>query len=329
MINHDKPIRAFDLYCGAGGSSWGARLAGAEIVGGIDNDPVAMRTFADNFPTVACKHPRAAEEIEFEQLRREVGKVDLLLASPECTDHTHAKGNAPRREESRRKAFQVVRFAKALRCRWLCVENVVNMQKWSAYDSFIDDLEELGYRIRAEKLNAADFGVPQSRRRLYLLGDLEREPPEVTHPSGVRWQHAGSVINSNREYPFSPLERKGRALATLERARRAREELGDGVPFLIVYYGTDKAGGWQKLDAPLRTVTTIDRFALVKWEGDVPMMRMLQPEELSKAMGFNLGTGSRLKLKHGTRRDRVRLMGNAVCPPVMRAVVCTLVDAIS
>ena len=327
MDSYQGAFRTLDLFCGAGGSSWGARLAGAEIVGGIDIDPIAMRTFADNFPTATVTSPGAAEDIDLEQLSQTIGRVDLLLASPDCTDHTHAKGNAPRREDSRRKALQVVRYAEALDCRWLCVENVVNMEGWSGYEAFVNDLRELGYKIRAQKLNAADFGVPQSRRRLFLLGDRHSEPPEVKPPSGIRRRSAKSVVSPNGRYASTPLEREGRAHATLERARRARAALGDGVPFLIVYYGTDKAGGWQRLDAPLRTITTIDRFAIVKWEGGVPMMRMLQPDELSRAMGFSARTGPRLRLRHGTRRDRVRLMGNAVCPPVMRAVVDTLIDS--
>ena len=92
------------------------------------------------------------------------------------------------------------------------------------------------------------------------------------------------------------------------------------MPFLVVYYGSDGAGGWQSLDRPLRTLTTLDRFGLVTWERDTAMLRMLQVPELKRAMGFD----DRLRVDNGTRRDRIRLLGNGVCPPVMEAVVRSL-----
>jgi len=92
------------------------------------------------------------------------------------------------------------------------------------------------------------------------------------------------------------------------------------VPFLVVYYGSDGAGGWQSLDRPLRTLTTLDRFGLVTWERDTAMLRMLQVPELKRAMGFD----DRFRVDNGTRRDRIRLLGNGVCPPVMEAVVRSL-----
>lgn len=97
--------------------------------------------------------------------------------------------------------------------------------------------------------------------------------------------------------------------------------IGTGAPFLIVYYGSDAAGGWQGLDRPLRTITTIDRFGLVTWADAKPYLRMLQVPELMRAMGF--GTGYDLQ-GIGSRRDRIRLLGNGVAPPVMEAVVRTL-----
>jgi DNA (cytosine-5)-methyltransferase 1 len=127
---------------------------------------------------------------------------------------------------------------------------------------------------------------------------------------------ACDIINWKADYPVAPLRKPGRAKATLERAERAIAELGMRLPFLIVYYGSDYAGGWQTLDAPLRTVTTVDRFGLVTWKGDTPYLRMLQPDELLLAMG---GSTEHL-LPHGSRRDKVKLCGNGVCSDVMTAI---------
>jgi DNA (cytosine-5)-methyltransferase 1 len=127
---------------------------------------------------------------------------------------------------------------------------------------------------------------------------------------------ASDIIDWGADFPWTKLYSEGRAKPTLERAERAITELGRRVPFIIVYYGSDYAGGWQTLDAPLRTVTTVDRFGLVAWERDTPWIRMLQPQELIRAMGG----GSEHRLPHGSRRERVKLCGNGVCSEVMTAI---------
>jgi DNA (cytosine-5)-methyltransferase 1 len=129
------------------------------------------------------------------------------------------------------------------------------------------------------------------------------------------------ILDPAGTWDAQPLDNGRRALDTLARANRAIEALGRGKPFLIVYYGTDGGGGWQPLDRPLRTLTTLDRFGLVTWDGKTPMLRMLQVPELMRAMGFSL----KYKLPIGTRRDRIKLLGNGVCPPVMKAVVDSLI----
>jgi DNA (cytosine-5)-methyltransferase 1 len=73
------------------------------------------------------------------------------------------------------------------------------------------------------------------------------------------------------------------------------------------------------LDVPLRTITTLDRFALVEPAPRGHTMRMLQVSELSRAMGLQ-----RHRLERGSRRDRIQLLGNGVCLPVMKAVVGNL-----
>jgi DNA (cytosine-5)-methyltransferase 1 len=101
-------------------------------------------------------------------------------------------------------------------------------------------------------------------------------------------------------HDFVALKAPKRAQRTLQSAKRAIKTVGKKNPFLIVYYGTDGGGGWQTLHVPLRTVTTLDRFALVKPTPDGHQMRMLQVPELKRAMGLPQS----FRLKHGTRRDQ-------------------------
>jgi DNA (cytosine-5)-methyltransferase 1 len=202
------------------------------------------------------------------------------------------------------------------------VENVIQMRRWRRYRSWLESLRALGYKTREQVLDASDFGVAQSRTRLFILCDLKADPPQVA-PRKHKREVARGIIDMNGTYPFSDLRAPNRAKPTLERARRAIAALGRRKSFLLVYYGSDGAGGWQRLDVPLRTITTLDRFAYVRPNGcRTHRMRMLQVPELKKAMGFPC----RFMLKHGTRRDRIRLLGNAVCPPVMRAVVKALIN---
>lgn len=313
-------IRTFDMFCGAGGSSAGARAAGAEIVAGVDMCAIASETFAANFPDARIIIDRL-ENVDIGSLKTEIGEIDLLLASPECTNHTCAKGGAPRDEASRETAMLIVNYAKVLRPRWLILENVIHMRPWPRYGKLKSDLTKLGYRLHEHILDAADFGVAQRRRRLFLVGDLARTPSaKIRKHSGCK-KSARSVLDPPGAWPTSALNHRRRAAATLERARRGFRALGQDANFLLVYYGNDGAGGWQSLDRPLRTITTLDRFALIQHDGGEPRLRMLQVPELRRAMGFD----EDFNLPVGTRRDRVRLLGNGVCPPVMKNVVASLI----
>ncbi len=314
-------VRTLDIFCGAGGSSAGAKAAGAEIVSGIDACPVATGTFKANFPEAVVVTSRL-EDVELASLKSRVGQIDLLLASPECRNHTCARGGAPLDELSRETALLVIEYAQAFQPRWLVLENVIHMRPWSRYEELKNSLGQLGYKLKEHVLNSSDFGVPQARRRLFLMGDRERSP-EFDLPQ----QHqdpitAESILDIPGTWRMSPLFSQRRAKATIAKAERAFAALEEEASFLLVYYGNDGSGGWQPLDRPLRTITTVDRFALVEHDGDVWKMRMLQIPELRRAMGH----GNDFKLPVGTRRDRIKLLGNGVCPPVMESVVRSLVS---
>lgn len=309
-----KKLRAIDLFCGAGGSSWGAKQAGIQIVAGFDLWSLAGKIHKANFPDSEFVEGRL-ENHDLSELVRRFGKIDLILASPECTSHSPARGNKPRSNQSKDTAFEVVRYASALQPRWIVIENVVSMRRWSRFKEFKAGLEKEGYHIREQVLNAMNFRVPQSRRRLFLLCDRRQLPRKIRIISRTP-KPASTVVNLNGKYNWTPLHKKGRAKATLARARRAFRGIGPKRPFLMVYYGSDAAGGWQRLDQPLRTITTLDRFAIVKRTRRRRLMRMLQVPELQVAMGME-----HLCLNKGTRRDKIKLLGNAVCSPVMRCVV--------
>lgn len=311
-------LRTLDLFHGAGGCSVGAKMAGADIVAGIDLWGVASRSYSNNFPG-AISINKDIRKVAPRTLRQAIGDIDLIVASPECTNHSCAKGSKPRDEESKMTAFQVTRFAKEFRPKWVLIENVVQMQSWSGHTELLEKLWKLGYFVKEEKLNAKDFGVPQSRRRLFLLCSLSGDAASI-QPGKKKIKTARSIIDTTTDYSFTPLYTPKRATATLERAERAMAEIGKNEPFLIVYYGTDGSGGWQSLNKPLRTLTTLDRFAYVMPSSKGHMMRMLQPEELKVAMGFPKS----YKLDSGTRRDKIKLMGNAVCPPVIKNIITSL-----
>lgn len=312
------PIRAFDMFCGAGGASLGAREAGATIVGGVDIWKPAVESFRLNFPD-AHVFQQDLRELSPELILERTGPIDLLISSPECTHHTCARGAKPRSEESKDTAFQVIRYAEVMRPRWITLENVTHMKPWARYGELMSELKRLKYNVREQIIDASIFGVPQRRQRLFMVADLHEEPEMITPLDNSR-HTVWDILDQSGSYKMTPLRTPRRAKDTLARADRAIAELGENASFLIVYYGTDGGGGWQRMDMPLRTITTVDRFAFVTPSSNGHMMRMLQPDELRKAMGFP----SSYQFPEVTRREKVKLMGNAVCSPVMESIVVSL-----
>ncbi|HWW64460.1 MAG TPA: DNA cytosine methyltransferase [Sphingomonadaceae bacterium] len=309
-------IRGLDLFCGAGGSSLGARAGGVEMVGAVDAWDIAAETYRDNFPKSEVITTRLDDD-SGAGLFSKVDSVDLLIASPECTHHSIARGAKPRCESSRRSGWYVMPFVRDYEPRWIVLENVSGMQRWDGYKELIDELGE-HYHLRVQMLDAANFGVPQTRKRLFILGDRIRKPAKVL--ASRQCPNVAAILDDPSVWKARPISDGHLSQNTIARINRGMTELGKNEDFLVVYYGSDRAGGWQQLDRPIRTLTTLDRFGLVRWIDGVATFRMLQVSELRRAMGYPESA----KLEQGSRRDRVKLLGNGVCPPVMQAVVESL-----
>lgn len=295
-------MRIVDLFCGAGGSSTGAAMAGGSVLAAVNHWPIAVRTHASNH--VGAMHFCQDAAL----LDPSVLPVyDVLLASPDCRGHTRARGtDRPHHDSSRATAWCVVNVAELTRPRAIVVENVPEFRDWPLYRHWRGALETMGYAIREWAADAADYGVPQNRRRLFV----------VCLARGASWSAPAPVVERITARQILDLDGgrwspvAGHCRRTVERIARGRSEHGD--VFLAPYYGSGSGTTGRSLDRPLGTVTTRDRWALIR--GDE--MRMLTPVEYSRAMGFPASY-----VVHGTRAQRIHQLGNAVCPPVMRSLL--------
>lgn len=301
-----------DLFCGGGFGARGAVAAGGSPLLSVDLWDIATATYKKNFGG-ADVHTDRVENISPRLLSGRM--VDLLLTSPECTNHTHARGARPKNDASRDTAFSSLEWVDSAKPKWIVMENVPNMKGWARYGELRSELESLGYGVTDQVLCSSDFGVPQRRRRLFVTAERGEVPSSVVIPRRKRYG-AEAVLDPVGVWSESDLYKPGRADRTLRYAEAAMAVLGTQ-PFLVVYYGSDKGGGWQRLSDPLRTVTTLDRFALVRPTGKGWKIRMLQPVELARAMGLPKSH----KFPVGTRRDKVKLCGNGICSPVMTEVI--------
>ncbi len=290
-------------------------MGGGRPLLAVDAWSLATDTYKYNFPEadVICSPIENLDPIALAKKHN----PDVLLTSPECTSHSIARGAKLGTEKSRATAICILPWLSAMNPRWLIIENVNRVKKWGRHDEMVKTIKKAGYTVNDLFLNAADFGTPQSRKRMFLVCDREGSVIKADDLKSIhrkKRKTARQILARDSTYKSTPLNKFGRAQATLNSAQRAINELGKDKDFIIVYYGSDYAGGWQSLDSPLRTVTTLDRFGLVTWRKGNPYLRMLQPDELLRAMGAN---------KHsllGNRREKIKLCGNGVCSPVLEII---------
>jgi DNA (cytosine-5)-methyltransferase 1 len=165
-----------DLFCGAGGSSIGAEKAGARLVMAANHWRLAIETHASNFPN--ADHDCAdVSQVD----PRRYPHTDILIASPECTNHSSAKTNKVRstiwdpkadaqEERSRATMWDVPRFAEYHRYQIVVVENVVEARRWEPFEAWLAAMHALGYEHRACYVNSfIAHPTPQSRDRMYIV----------------------------------------------------------------------------------------------------------------------------------------------------------------
>lgn len=291
-----------DLFAGMGGFSEGATAAGLDVLWAANHWPAAVAVHAQN-------HPRTKHLIQdlHEADWTQVPAHDVLMASPACQGHSRARGkDRPHHDAARNTAWAVVNAAEVLRPPVIICENVPEWTSWVLMPAWRMALEALGYSLADHIVDAADHGVPQHRVRVFIVATLSRKPLHLKLPQRPH-QPADSIIQWDAGR-WSPVDKPGRAQATLERIRAGRAE--HGPRHLISYYGNSKNG--RSIHRPVGTITTRDRHAII--DGD--RMRMLSADECRAAMGFR--PDYQLPRTH---REAVFMLGNAVAPPVATDVI--------
>ncbi len=222
-----RPILVADLFCGAGGSSTGARQAIETL--GRKMDLVCVNHWDRAIETHARMHPEARHYCQDVASARPIecvpeGRLDLLMASPTCTFHSRARGGRPTSDQQRMDPWHVVTWLTELRVDRVTIENVPEFVDWGPVDArngkpvkskkgqyfreWVATLERLGYRVEWKILNCADYGDATTRKRFFLMARHER----LKGPKAIRWP-----APTHTKEPVHDL------LAPLQKWRAARE----------------------------------------------------------------------------------------------------------
>lgn len=167
-------INVIDLFCGCGGISEGFKLAGFNIISGIDLNEDALKTFAYNFPNSRAIYEDLLN-FDDKRIRKEFGKdnIDVIVGGPPCQGFSNANRWQKEDADPRNKLFyEYLRFVKVLNPKIIVIENVrgiLTKDKGYAKDRIFYLITKLGYNVSCKVLNASDYGVPQNRHRAFFV----------------------------------------------------------------------------------------------------------------------------------------------------------------
>lgn len=284
-----------DLFCGAGGTTTGA-MAALDKIGrkyrfvAVNHWDIAIETHSLNHPDAehACQSISSIHPEDLVPGRR----LKILFASPECTDHSNAKGGKPRSDQKRADAWLLMRWIQHLYVENLVIENVKEFVHWGPltakgrpdkryrgeyFRQFIAALE-VNYTVEYKILNAADFGDATTRERFFLiakrgkgkkifwparthvsrkeLAKFEEQPDLFNQGEGLEpWRSAREIIDWELEGRSIFNRKKPLSDNTMRRifAGLFKYSLK---PFIVPQFGSQ---GPRDIEEPTGTITTTSR----------------------------------------------------------------------
>ncbi len=171
-----KTLKAIDLFSGCGGTTLGLKQAGFRVIGAVDVEAASIESYRVNHPEVKL-WDKDIRTLKVDDVRKELGikegELDLLAGCPPCQGYSsiRAKSAKERTKDIRNDlVFEFLRFVRELRPKTLMMENVPGLAKDFRMKKLEKELIDLGYTINYKVLSAEDYGVPQRRKRLILIG---------------------------------------------------------------------------------------------------------------------------------------------------------------
>jgi DNA (cytosine-5)-methyltransferase 1 len=196
-------LRAVSLFSGAGGLDLGVERAGYSVIFAVENDPTAVATLnrnrAHHLPALGEVDQLDVTKLDPEKVMFELGvrpgEIDLLIGGPPCVAFSksgfHLKYKREGRDPRANLLDDYLRFVAVLRPKAYLMENVFGLtyrnQSAPFFKRLCDGIKAAGYSLRYQVLNAADYGVPQNRQRLFIIGSSDGR--ELEHPAATHWGH--------------------------------------------------------------------------------------------------------------------------------------------
>jgi DNA (cytosine-5)-methyltransferase 1 len=238
--------KAIDLFCGCGGLSLGLKQAGFKVIGAVEIDSLAAETFKENHNEVMIWETdiRKLDTREVKSvLRIRKGWLDLLAGCPPCQGFSSMRtlnGSRDINDEHNDLVFEFMRFVRDLEPKTVMIENVPGLAKDKRMKTICQELDVLGYSWELRIINAADFGVPQRRRRMILLagkkGKVNFSQP-VERIFTVRQAFSGLATAGNsgdplHDFPENRSERIMELIKSVPKDGGGRKDLDDSFRLL-------------------------------------------------------------------------------------------------
>ncbi len=287
-----KTIYAADLFCGAGGSSSGMLKAAKQL--GLQVELLAVNHWDVAIATHSLNHPGVRHvNSDLEKVDPRVvvpgGKLDLLVASPECTHFSKARGGKPMSKQSRASVKYILRWVTALEVKNVIIENVPEFMDWGPlhrkgeavntpiknrkgeyFHRFVRKMQEHGYIVKWRILNAADYGDPTTRKRLFIMASKGRSPifPEPSHRKVATdmfgtlptWRPARDIIDWSIKGESIFSRKRPLAENTMRRIMAGIKKFG-GKAFVI---GQQSGAAPRNVDEPLPTVAGAGAISVIE-----------------------------------------------------------------